>query len=536
MRVLLIHPEIRTVEPPRHPPYGLLQLAAITHSMGFDVSVLDNNAFRYPIDAVRQSIKEEKIKEGKTWDIIGVTGLTTQYKFIKQLLPVCREEFPSAVIVGGGGFLSTAPFDMMKYLKELDIGVIGEAYQTWRDIQDAVANNVADWKRIKGLVYREGSKIKLSSMRPHISEEDLDEEIPFPAYEFSPVEVYLQNSQIPYSPESLMPVANIGEPRRRLDVLASYGCNYQCYFCAHPACFAKIYGKQLEGKLFRQHTPHYVVDLMSNLRTRYAVNFASFIDENFTTNKQWFMEFCNEVENADLIGVMQWGIVGHTRTVDAEMLRRGRECGLCYISYGGETPSEHLLKDIGKGQTKEQMTAAIQATQAANINAIMSFIVGFPKTTIDDVIEQAQFFVDNRIHASPFFLQPYPGTKLYEENKDKIIEQYLTSEEKNFIHSPSVEKLKAAWNSVPNPSPMIDFAKKDMDIFVTKIKEEGLERWLLSLDDATRLSVNLTDFTDEDLIAFRYYIETWDIQRLKHYKKTHISETPSFPFPIHTSM
>jgi len=577
VHVLFLHPEIRTNEPPQHGPYGILQLLGVTDQWGFKVGLIDNNAFRLPIDAVRQEIKgnpqpktfrfkdtlEVTINPNGTmvmnsskfvelydqglidkefikilcdevkrlshheihWDIIGIGGLTTQFKYIVNLAKIAREEFPDALIVGGGGFMSAQPFEMMKWIPEFNIGCIGEAYKTWRDVLEQYQSG-QNWSKVKGLVYREGSKVKLSPIRPLIPEEKLDEEIPYPAYEFSPVETYIRNSPMPYSIESsgLVPL-NLSEGLRRLDVITSYGCPWSCYFCFHlgstPSCQSKIYGKKVVGKAFRQHSVKYVVNLIDHLRRHYGVNFISFGDENFSVNRKWFNDFCAELEEQDLATLIKWGIVAHTATVDQEMLTKAHDVGLSYISYGGESGSTRLLKEMGKGQTPEQMTAAIEATHAAGVNPIMSFIVGFPGETIDDVIATCQFFIDNQVHCDPFILQPYPGSALYDKYKDKIIEQHMTDEERTFLNNPNVDtwvKLERSTGVeilLPSKSKLM----KELPVLKESIRDIALKRWVLSLDDATKMSANLTDFTDVELAGLKYMLFHWDIDRLKKFKE-----------------
>jgi anaerobic magnesium-protoporphyrin IX monomethyl ester cyclase len=565
MFVLLIHPQIRTTEPPQHPPYGLLQLASLTDQLGYKVAILDDNALRLPTEAIRQDIKNEAESNKHPWDVIGITGLTTQYKFIKQLVPICREQFPEAVIVGGGGFMTAQPREMLKWLPQMDIGCIGEAYITFPEILEHV--NDRDWKRIKGLVYRDGGITRMTPMRPLVEEyyycekhkpkhftfeeaqkqdyrckecdgqliNNLDEVIPFPGYEWSPLDTYLIYSAMPYAPECMTPQT------RRLDVLTSYGCPWRCSFCFHlgstPYCQSKIYGKKVVGKEFRQHSPEYVVRLMTHLRLKYCINFVSFIDENLTVKRSWFMRFCELLEESELATLIRWGMVVHSRTVDGDLLKKARDVGCSYISYGGETFSEHILKEIGKGQTKEQMVAAIQSTQAAGINPIMSFIVGFPSTTIDDIIGDLEAYIENQIHVNPFFLQPYPGSQYFTEFKDKIIEQHLTDEEKTFIAKPSLDTFtkyfdratKDGWVLAGNKEiPSKSLLQKQTPKIISDIKDNALQRWVLSLDDATQMSVNLTNFNDVELAGLRYLMSTEgvrlasktpDLERLKKFKK-----------------
>jgi radical SAM superfamily enzyme YgiQ (UPF0313 family) len=525
--VLHIFPEIRTEEPPQHPPYGLLQLVGITEQMGYGIGFIDNNAYRWPIDAFRQEIKKKKDQK-ETWNVIAISGLTTQVKAIMPIVKVCREEYPAALIVGGGGFMSSQPFDIMRWMPEFDIGAVGEAYVTWREILEHLDDK--NWSKIKGLVYREGKNTRLSGMRPLIPEEKMDEEIPFPAYDWAPITTYLQYSAIPYSQESmgLIPM-NEGEPLRRLDAMASLGCPYKCYFCFHPSCQTKVYGKEFQGKLFRQHSPDYVARLLLHLRVAYSVNFISFIDENFTVNRKWFYDFCGKLEEYDLATKLHWGIVGHSRTVDQEMLAKGHDVGLSYISYGGETASSRILNEMGKGQTPEQMSAAIEATHGASVNPVMSFIVGFPGETIRDVIATLQFFIDNQIHCVPFLLQPYPGTELYDKYKDKIIEQHMTTEEKEFLADPDLGTfMKLKWE-LPVEMPSKSSLMKNLPAMKEKIRDEALKRWILLLDDATRISCNLTDFSDVELAGLQSLLRTdlksfsiavANLERLKKFDET----------------
>ena len=184
---------------------------------------------------------------------------------------------------------------------------------------------------------------------------------------------------------------------------------------------------------------------------------------------------------------------------------------------------------MGKGQTKLQMSAAIDATHAAGINPIMSFIIGFPETTIDDLIGDAQFSEDYRIFFNPFFLQPYPGSQLYREHKDLIIQQHLTDDEREFIESDKIDldlyakvfidKVVSDLTKEKAEIPSKRQLQKKLPLLKEKVKDAALERWVTVLDDATKLSVNLTDFNDVELAGLRYMIHTWDVRRLEHFKK-----------------
>lgn len=140
----------------------------------------------------------------------------------------------------------------------------------------------------------------------------------------------------------------------------------------------------------------------------------------------------------------------------------------------------------------------------------------------------AQFFVDHQVHCDPFFLQPYPGSKLYAEYKDKIIEQHMTDEEKAFLADPSLGTFMALKWELPVVIPSKSTLQRELPILREKIRDLALERWVLSLDDATRMSCNLTDFTDVELAGLKYMLATWDVERLKKFKEILEDRKPHF--------
>jgi hypothetical protein len=149
----------------------------------------------------------------------------------------------------------------------------------------------------------------------------------------------------------------------------------------------------------------------------------------------------------------------------------------------------------------------------------MSFIIGFPNETVDDIIATTQFFIDNQVHCDPFFLQPYPGSKYFEAHKDKIIGQYMTDAEKEFLNDPALDTFMNLKWELPVAMPSKSTLMKDLPAMREKIHDGALKRWVLSLDDATKMSCNLTEFTDVELAGLKYMVASWDVERLKKFQK-----------------
>jgi len=466
MKILFINPPVRIQEPPKHVPYGLAILANIADGMGLDVALLDVNAYRIPIEVVREEISEEN------YDIICIGGMTTQYKYIKQYVKLVRVVHPDSLIVAGGGFLTAQPREIMEWLPEVDVGVVGEGEETFVELLEKSVSK--RWSEVKGIVYREDGEVVFTEPRPLIGHgtqifKKLDD-VPYPAWYLFPLEeVYFPNSPLLLSPEAM-------SAKRRLDIVTERGCNHNCRHCTHLGMstrdLKRIYGDKVKGPNLRYFSAEYVVEMIKYLRLKYAVDFVSFLDENFTANRKRCFEICDLLEREDLVGVVKFGCLGSVDTVDRELLQRLHDVGFTYISYGGESANNHILKQIGKNTTVEQMQSAIEETKRAGINPVMSFMEGYPGETIDDMIRTTEFWKNNNIFCRPFFIQPYPGTQMFYEYKDKILQQY-----------------------------------------------GDLESFVLDLDDAQKLTVNLTDFTDPELLGLRELMTNHDLERLKRFKE-----------------
>ena len=137
----------------------------------------------------------------------------------------------------------------------------------------------------------------------------------------------------------------------------------------------------------------------------------------------------------------------------------------------------------------------------------MTFMVGNPNENINDVLETVSFFIKNGAIVNPFICTPYPGTRIFMDNEDFILGQYderLEMIRKRIITNLSEEQIR-------------------------KIKDEALEKFLLSLNNATDYSCTVSKHFDfADLIAIRYFMHNHDVEKLlklahmrgwKHYDK-----------------
>lgn len=488
-KILFVVPVVRAEDQPKHVHYGIALLAAISNKLGHQVQIFDCNAWR-PDDSVLC-----EVLGADDWDVIATGGITTAYGYIKKTVRLAREISPRSLIVLGGGVLTSMPTEIMSWLPQVDIGVIGEAFLTWPEILGKVDRKESDWHNVLGICYRgEDSQTQLTLARPLL--ENLDT-LPYPAYEMFPLDIYFKNSGTLLSEISM-------QAKRRLDINMSYGCSLICRFCFHLGLTGDMKvvddgegHRDVEFSLdrsIRWHSPRYVVDMVKHLKNTFQIDFVAFLDENLmtmnvSTRGKWLPEICKlwieeglqpscirdkVPHDENKCQGVHWGGTSHAGLVNSEVLKLMYEAGCTYLDYGLESFSPRVLKNIGKGATPANNERAIDITMAAGIRPIPNQIMGFPDEFFDSIIDSALAWKRIGIRANPFFATPYPGSEWFYRYKGKILEQY----------------------------------------------DGDLEAFLLDLGDATNITAVISEnFTAAELLGLRQLMIDGDIKRILQHEK-----------------
>ena len=437
-RVLFINPVIREEDDPRHVPYGMALLASILMREGHLIQVYDANAWRASDSVLAQVLKADR------WDVIALGGITTAYRSIKHIVGMAKRVAPRALVVAGGGFLTSMPHDIMRFLPQVDVGVVGEAFVSFPELLRRLDAGNRDWAAVRGLVWRDASGVShLTPEQPLL--DDIDS-LPYPAWDLFPLEVYFKNSMALFSEEGML-------ARRRLDINASYGCSLICRFCFHLGIAGDMEHVERDGKpdvafgykrMIRYHSPRYVVDLVKYARSRFGIDFVGFLDENLMTmhqfsGKTWLTDIARlwieeglqpqcvrdgvEHDPERCQGV-HWGGTSHATLCSPEVLRTIKQAGCSHLVYGYESFSPRVMKTIGKGATPEANERSLRWTLEAGIRPIPNQMMGFPDEDFDSLRDNVLAWNRLGLQVKPFFATPYPGTEWYQKYKARILEQY----------------------------------------------------------------------------------------------------------------
>ncbi|HEC20840.1 MAG TPA: radical SAM protein [Gammaproteobacteria bacterium] len=492
-KILFINPVVREEDDPRHVPYGIALLAAIAMRDGHQVQVYDENAWRKGPEILKQVCNADR------WDVIALGGITTAYGSIKNIVRIARDECPQALIVLGGGVLTSLPREMMGFLPQVDVGVIGEGFITLPEILQKVDAGEHDWENVDGTISRNSDGgLVISAQRALL--EDLDS-LPYPAWDLFPLEeVYFPNSQVLFSEEGML-------AKRRLDINASYGCSLVCRYCYHLGIagdmkYAPDANNELQvsfdepgnySRSIRYHSPEYIVGLVKHAYEKYNLDFVGFLDENLMTMDQyskrtWLKEICrlwkenglqptcirDGVEHDEHCRGVHWSGTSHATLCNPETLKIMREAGCSHLIYGYESFSPHVMKTIGKGATPKTNMRSFFWTLESGIRPIPNQIIGFPNEDFQAIYENMDAWKKLGIVVKPFFATAYPGSEWFTTYRNWIVEQY----------------------------------------------DGDLEKYIQDLGDATRITAVIShNFNAVELLGLRELMMNFDYKRIEEYEQ-----------------
>jgi len=434
-------------------PLGLGYIASVLRKQGHNVRILDINAYGYAPEKVEEIISKLE------FDVVGIGGLSSTYKYIKWLASVIKKQRPNIKIVAGNSVATASP-ELLLENSKVDIAVIDEGEITFSELVSAIKEG-RRLDGVKGIFYKEDGRIASTQPRERIA--DLDS-LPFPAWDLFPMEIYINNSMN----------SSVFFGKRVINVSSIRGCPYDCTFCLHPFG-RKVHMRSTKG----------LVEEIKELKKRYRIQFINSSDDLFMLNKNWVNDFCDRMISEDMdIG---WSVAGRVNLVSEELLQKMYRAGCREISYGFESGSQVMLDRMKKrGVTVELAEDAIRMTRNAGITVRGSFIFGMPGETEETIKETLDFLKRTRLHIWRFFYAtPYPKTELYEIAKEM---GRLPSDEDKYIESLSEMRTTFLVN-------LTDFSNEEL----VKLKESA------ELTARRNLGLELT---------LEEFIERWQIRRL----------------------
>jgi len=365
------------------PHIGIAYLASNTGLPDENVRVFDCPAEKISFKGLVSRLREFQP------DIVGFTGLTYQVDDAHTAARGIKQAFPGVTTIIGGYHVSAIPEETLNRYPEFDLAVYGEGEHTIKELLEALDGGAEaeQLSAIDGLGFRHRGVARVNQPREFEDRLDLFE---FPGYDKMPMERYIGFY-------SLFMI-----PRRTVALSTGRGCPYKCIFCFKAT-----------GPKYRKRSMDSVMEEVRKDISHFGVRDIVITDESFMTHRARVHEFCNTILEEDLNRKMNWICQSRVDHAEIETIKLMKRAGCRVISFGVETGSPEILKNIHKGITREKVVEAVRMTREAGILTDTNFIIGHPGDTRETIEETIRFSKELDADMVSFAIMvPFPGTEI----------------------------------------------------------------------------------------------------------------------------
>jgi len=371
-----------------------------------DIKVLDCRALaldEMQMMKVVQEISPDLIYMGDAYQMTETIAILPRYQ---RAAKVIKKRCPSVSICVGGFYIAANYKNVALETPEFDFVIAGEPEITFTELCKELSKTDADIPSVKGLIYRENGKIKLTEYRPLIKNLD---DLPMPAYDLFPMDKYIGYGTIPHYQE----------------IFTSRGCPFGCSFCIDWVTVDPR-GKN-DWQRYRTKSASRVVDELELLKKEYGVKYVHIFDLNFNPKRSRVEQFLEEMLKREL--EMKYCFLGnaHSFVRDKDLLEGLHKTGFITGIFGLEVSDEETLKKIRKGITVDEVREVTNQFRKYGIVSVITWMIGFPDDDEGIIKERLKALeeIDPDVMALQMLL-PVPGIPMYEELAPYIEENDLT--------------------------------------------------------------------------------------------------------------
>lgn len=315
-------------------------------------------------------------------EILGVSSVTENFEFAKDLARRAKESWNPITILGGV-HITALPKTLPAHF---DIGVVGEGEETVSELVSAILEKrhlptAEALSRIDGIVFRDGATLRQTKARENLPRLD---EIPFP--------------------ERQSFISKIGTAY----LMTSRGCPYTCSFCVIPGV--------VQG--YRKHSPEYVVEEIKSIKKAFPeVRHIRIFDDLYIVDRNRTKDIAERVSAEGLSQEISFGCWGRANLLDKDLLQSFRKMNMMYVAFGAESGSSRVLSNIKPATSIDENQLAIDMLSDQGVHPSCSVILGHPNETEDDLWSTYEFIERNmeKLLEIEFNVAiPWPGTELWE--------------------------------------------------------------------------------------------------------------------------
>jgi len=396
-------------------PLGLPCIAAAIrkHLPDIQVKIIDCPPLKIGWRSLRRILQEENP------DIVGAGEEALYHQEAVRLFALAKEINPEVITIAGGHFFSwMVEHSLTKF--PIDIIVRFEGEETIVELVDVIINK-RELSAVEGIAYRKGGAINKTPLRNMI--EDLDR-LPLPAYDLMPMGKY---SPFGY----LWPQSATLEHSR--------GCIDKCNFCSLWTFWGKHISTDIEnGELevmprYRSKSVERMLEEVDIIYRRYNRRYIIWADPTFNVVSDWTDRFCEGLLKRNYKDLHWWAFLRADYLLRDErlgVLEKMVRAGLVHPLIGVERGCSEDLKKIKKSvYTRELVKDVfhIFKNKYPQVFRQGTFVTCLPFDTRASMLDLVKYAVEIDIDYPAFHpVAPVPGTYLYQENRERLLEKDFT--------------------------------------------------------------------------------------------------------------
>jgi radical SAM superfamily enzyme YgiQ (UPF0313 family) len=376
------------------PPLGILTIAAAVKE--FDVTIFDMKG-EYDLlpDAPAPDILVNEWLKKVNPGVVGISIITSEYNASMEIFNIVKKYNPSIVTLAGGLHTTLCPDDFKSPV--IDIICPGQSAGAFREIILALENGLP-LETVGGIILNRNGLLK-KTKRPKGKWDPANENFLMPDRRL------LERWRSTYI------VGNAASPATYL--FTSLGCPYRCTFCSiwkeHRGAY---YQRTIESVIEELKLIDYDIVRFADANTIVNINFINSLFDRIAEEgirKDYIMDI-----RADTA-------VDHPGLIE-KLARQGLKVVIC----GFESFRDSELKKYNKKSTADRIHRAIDIFHQNGILLRGNYVVP-PDYSEDDFKALADYAGSHRVtYAGYTILTPMPGTVLYQEMKDHIIDNDLS--------------------------------------------------------------------------------------------------------------
>jgi len=371
-------------------PFYLAYSAALLKNNGFDVDVLDAIA----LDMDEEKFIEYIRKTSPEYLLFEITTPTVNYDLF--LVDKLKNIFKDLKIIVTGAHPTVFPEEILKNSK-VDFVLRGEYEEILLNLMNTLKNN-GDLLSVKGIAFKKGENIVKTPETPLI--EPLDK-LPYPLREYFPA-AWKSKPTIYWD--------GFCQMRPAIQMHASRGCPYRCDFCLWNQVIYR------SGK-YRTFSTKRVVDEMEYVKNKYGAREIYFDDDDFTINKNFVIEACEEIKKRNL--KIKWSCMGDAININKRVMEKMSEAGCIGIKFGVESGSERVLKYLGKPVDLKKVRQIVRWCEYYKIKTHATFSLGLYNDDKESIEETKKFIYSLNVDTIQLSIStPFPGTEFYKKAEE----------------------------------------------------------------------------------------------------------------------